>query len=50
MSRANEDTGSVLDDDVADLTDVDVASFDGVFHVVHVVGDIEDNDDFKTEV
>ena len=51
MSQANEDTGSVMDGDVADLADiVDVANFDGVFDVVHVGGDIEDNDDFKTEV
>ena len=48
MSQANEDTGSVLDGDVADLADVVVvANFDGVLDVVHAVGDIEDYDDFK---
>ena len=52
MSHAKEDTGSVIDGDVADLADVvDVANFDGVFDVVHAVGDIAENyDDFKTEV
>ena len=45
------DTKLVLDGDVADLADVVVvANFDGVCDVVHVVGDIEDYDDFKTEV
>ena len=38
MSQANEDTGSVLDGDVADLADVvDVANFDDVFYVVHAL-------------
>ena len=51
MFQANDDNGTVLDGDLADLADVVVvAIFDGVCDVVRVVGDIEDNDDFKTEV
>ena len=44
-------TKLVLDGDDAELADVvDVANLMVFFYVVHAVGNIEDNDDFKTEV